>query len=233
MIKRTRIISIFVVVISLVFGVIYVYFAKPAWWHHGLMGVAHMTGTQDSMHQMMRVESTHDNRSRVREMMGELVPIGTKPELLVDTNSKGASILKKYCAQCHNLPAPKMHTSLEWPAVVSRMKQRMAMHGQMMGGIVVPTAQELSDLVDYLKSNAIKPFDRSRGMDLSTPSGQAFSSTCSACHGLPDPSQHTAKAWPEIVTRMQRNRVIMRKTTPSEETKEMLIKYLQRHAVDK
>ncbi len=227
MIKRTRHVLIFVIVTSLVFGALFIYFSKPAWWHHGLMGVAHMTGMQGRMHEMMRSDATHDNRSRVREMMGELVPIGVKPELLVDADSTGASTLKRYCAQCHNLPAPKMHTSLEWPAIVSRMKERMVMHGQMMGGIIVPTARELSGLVDYLKSNAIVPFDTSRGMDLGSPAGQVFSRTCSACHGLPDPTKYAAKDWPMIVSRMQANMKVMGKKPIGDSESQMLIEYLQ------
>lgn len=39
--------------------------------------------------------------------------------------------------------------------------------------------------------------------DLDTPAGRLFAQTCSQCHALPDPRQHTAAQWPSVVARME------------------------------
>jgi mono/diheme cytochrome c family protein len=39
--------------------------------------------------------------------------------------------------------------------------------------------------------------------DLNTPAGRLFAQTCSQCHTLPDPRQHTAAQWPSVVARME------------------------------
>jgi hypothetical protein len=39
--------------------------------------------------------------------------------------------------------------------------------------------------------------------DLDTPAGRLFARTCSQCHALPDPRQHTAGQWPSVVARME------------------------------
>jgi len=39
--------------------------------------------------------------------------------------------------------------------------------------------------------------------DLDSPAGRLFAQTCSQCHALPDPRQHTAAQWPSVVARME------------------------------
>ena len=39
--------------------------------------------------------------------------------------------------------------------------------------------------------------------ELNTQAGRVFTRTCSQCHVLPDPRQHTAAQWPSVVARMQ------------------------------
>jgi len=45
--------------------------------------------------------------------------------------------------------------------------------------------------------------------DLNSPAGRLFAQTCSQCHALPDPRQHSAGQWPSVVARME---VHMRQT---------------------
>src|SRR5512139_4352060 len=63
-------------------------------------------------------------------MMGGFPP-GSDPASLPELHSEGAQLLQAYCAQCHELPGPGLHTADEWPAVVRRMNMRMQMRGHM------------------------------------------------------------------------------------------------------
>jgi hypothetical protein len=40
---------------------------------------------------------------------------------------------------------------------------------------------------------------------LNTRAGRLFGQTCSQCHGLPDPRQHSAGQWPVVVARMEQH----------------------------
>jgi len=49
-------------------------------------------------------------------------------------------------------------------------------------------------------------YDESRrqgGNDLNSHAGQLYAQTCSRCHALPDPRQHSADQWPGVVARME------------------------------
>ena len=168
-------------------------------------------------------------RGMMQRMMGDVLPPGIDPKLLPEPQSKGARLLTRYCAQCHNLSGPGMHTAEEWPAVIARMQERMNMHMQMMGGIVVPSAAELRTLTGYLQENALKPMDPKQFAVLNTPGGRAFRETCSQCHALPDPALHTLQEWPSVVARMQKNMAVMGKPVPDGPTLEKIIGFLGRH----
>jgi len=178
-------------------------------------------------------------REMMQRMMGDVLPPGIDPKLLPDPGSRGARLLEQYCTQCHNLPGPGMHTAAEWPAVVNRMNGRMQMmSGGMMGGgmmgggmmsVRAPSAKELDILLAYLQQHAQKPLTASYP-DLDSPAGQAFRATCSQCHALPDPTQHTAADWPGVVGRMQRNMAVMGKTVPDAMTIKEIVGFLQHHA---
>ena len=74
------------------------------------------------------------------------------------------------------------------------------------------------------------PIDRARYTDLSAPVGILFEATCSQCHVLPDPKQHTADEWPGVVERMAQNMKTMGKPLPDWTTLETVVEFLQRHA---
>lgn len=162
-------------------------------------------------------------------MMQGVVPPGVRPSQLPEPRSRGARLLREYCQQCHNLPSPAMHNAGEWPGIVRRMNQRMQRMSGMMH-IAAPTRAELDDLVDYLQRNAQQPLQRSRYPDLNSREGRAFSATCSQCHALPDPGQHTAQEWPGVVARMKQNERVMGRRVPGAATTAQIIEFLQRHA---
>ena len=167
----------------------------------------------------------------MQDMMGNMLPLGINPASLPQPHSEGARLMQHYCTQCHGLPGPGLHTATGWPAVVARMvaRERM-MSDQDMMGIQAPSAKEQATLLAYLQKHAQIPLNKATAKGLDTPAGRAFSATCSQCHALPDPAQHTAAEWPAVVLRMQRNMVAMGKPVPSQSTLDAIGTYLHKYA---
>lgn len=185
--------------------------------------------------QMMHSGSMNGMREMMQRMMGDVLPPGMDPALLPEPKLDGARLLTGYCAQCHNLPGPGMHTAAEWPQVVRRMYGRMQMmSGGMMGGgmmdVSAPSTPELNTLIEYLQKHAQKPMDITQYPDLNAPTGKVFHAVCTQCHALPDPKQHTVIEWPAVVARMKKNMSIMGKDVPDEITTKAITGFLQRHA---
>jgi mono/diheme cytochrome c family protein len=170
-------------------------------------------------------------RGMMNQMMPDLVPPGVNPQDLPDPNGKGAQLLVSYCAGCHNLPSPSMHTEEEWPVVADRMFQRMSrMSGGMMTNIEMPSPEEQNEIVAYLEAHSLKSISPHR---LPSPDSQGallFKDRCSQCHGLPDPGRHTAKEWPAIVEKMRRYMQTMNKKVVIENEAKEIVSYLSRYA---
>ena len=124
-------------------------------------------------------------------------------------------------------------------ALVPRNAPRLRRPAEMMSGrgmmgmmhdISAPSDGELEILTAYLQKHALKPIDKTRYEELNTPAGKLFDATCSRCHGLPDPKQHTADEWPEVVQRMTRNMQLMGKPVPDREALDTILGFLQQHA---
>ena len=160
-----------------------------------------------------------------------IIPKGINPEELPDSDERGATLLVLYCAQCHELPTPLMHTATEWQDVVKRMQERIhAMRGGMLSRVIMPPEKDWKTLTQYITSHAQKALEPSSVSDLETPAGRAFQATCSACHAMPDPTQHTAKEWPRVVARMKSNMRSAHVSQPDDETTTLVVSYLQSHA---
>ena len=130
-----------------------------------------------------------------------LPPPDVKPGDLPEPNSQGAQLVVQYCAQCHNLPAPVMHSATDWPGIARRMWLRMEWLPPTLG-VKVPTMAERFAMLDYLNANAL------RVSAANLPPGQGretFELVCSRCHALPDPRVHSPADWPTVFSRMQRN----------------------------
>lgn len=127
-----------------------------------------------------------------------LPPPGVLAGDLPEPHGEGAQFVQRYCATCHALPTPVTHSATDWPGVVRRMWLRMdnldsAYH------VAMPTAAERMVMLDYLIANALKV----SGSDLPAgPGREMFSLTCSRCHELPDPRQHSPDDWTAVVRRM-------------------------------
>jgi cytochrome c2 len=66
-----------------------------------------------------------------------------------DSGSPGAERYKTVCSRCHALPDPSLHTPVEWPSVVERMRRNMKVMGK-----PVITDTERDEISDYLKRHA-------------------------------------------------------------------------------
>ncbi len=161
-------------------------------------------------------------------MLERILPPGFEAAMLPERASEGARLTLRYCVQCHNLANPAMHDAGKWPAIVDRMVVRMQGRGnmgrlmaEMMAGVVAPEAEEIRQLVDYLRRNAQLPLDPGKIPQVNTPAAESFRLACGQCHVLPDPRRYTAREWPAVVERMQRNmdwmnRVVGSKPLPGE-----------------
>ena len=130
-----------------------------------------------------------------------LPPPGVNPADLPEPNSKGAQLLGQYCAQCHNLPAPAMHSATDWPSIARRMWLRMEWLPPTLG-VKVPVMAERFAMLDYLTANAL----RVSAANLPPGAGrESFELVCSRCHALPDPRVHSPADWPAVYSRMQQN----------------------------
>lgn len=90
-------------------------------------------------------------------MMGGEMPRGVDPAQLPEPQSTGARLVNQYCAQCHGLPTPALHSAPGWSPVVGRMNARMQwMRQNSSMGIAAPTPEELKAITGYMQTNAAK-----------------------------------------------------------------------------
>ena len=160
-----------------------------------------------------------------------IIPKGMTANDLPDPESRGATILLIYCAQCHELPTPVMHSALEWPLVLTRMQShlRNSKNG-MLRHVVVPPKKDWPVLEKYLSQHAQIPLDPRKYDDLDSIAGKAFLSICSQCHTAPSPESHTKNEWPRVVLRMKSNMLAANITPPKQETLLNVIDFLQRYS---
>jgi len=177
-------------------------------------------------------------------LLERILPPTFEARQLPRPGTHGAKLMLRYCVQCHNLPNPAMHHAAKWPVIVERMVGRMQGRGnmgkvmtQMMAGVVAPAPGETEVLLAYLRRNAQQPLDLERYPEVATPAGEPFRLACGQCHTLPDPRRHTAREWPAVVARMQKNmewmnRVVGSKPDPDEPQLrvEDINAFLARHA---
>lgn len=161
-------------------------------------------------------------------MLERILPPGFEPAMLPEPGSEGAKLTQRYCVQCHNLANPAMHDAGKWPAIVDRMVVRMQGRGnlgrlmsEMMAGVVAPGDEDRQRLIAYLRRHAQRPLDPAKLPAVNTRAGESFRLACSQCHVLPDPQRYTAREWPAVVARMQKNmdwmnRVVGSKPIPGE-----------------
>lgn len=192
--------------------------------------VSPMTSMRDMMGGRMMGRGMMDPdhmKEMMQRMMPGMLPPGIAPELLPEPESRGARLLVRYCAQCHDLLSPAMHSAEEWPGVASRMFMRTSMMDGMMG-VENPARNEQRAIVAYLQKHSLKPI---LPKNIPAPESQGaatFTEFCSQCHSLPDPKLHRGKEWPAIVDRMQSHMRSMGKKVITEREKKYIMSYLTR-----
>ena len=161
-------------------------------------------------------------------MLERIIPPGFEPAMLPEARSRGAQLTQRYCVQCHNLANPAMHDAGRWSPVVRRMVPRMEGKGnmgklmaEMMAGVEAPSLEEEQAIVAYHRRHAMRPLDAKKLPEVNGPRAESFRVACGQCHALPDPRMHSAREWPVVVERMQKNmewmnRVVGSKPTPGE-----------------
>ncbi len=227
-----------VLVLALMFVVVGTAGVSITTWFGGAQTVDSGLFPEAALMPMMGWGMMHEPRMRamMREMMSGRLPPSITPENRPDPNSPGATLLIRYCTQCHNLPAPAMHTAEEWPAVEARMFNRMAMMSGMggMGGMMrrrmmpihAPAGEEQETILAYLQGHALRPANVETLGPSDTPGLALFRQTCSQCHALPDPVLHTADEWPAVVERMRRNMETMGKRVIEDRERDEIVGYL-------
>ena len=152
-----------------------------------------------------------------------LPPPGVTAADLPDPSSLGAKLVATYCAQCHELPSPQMHSATDWPSIARRMWLRMELLPSTLR-VKVPTSAERFAMLEYVTANALKV----SGSTLPPgPGREAFSQVCSRCHALPDPRVHSREDWPTVFARMERNMERMKVPPPTREQTTDILLYLQ------
>jgi hypothetical protein len=161
-------------------------------------------------------------------MLERIIPPGFEPAMLPEPRSRGARLTQRFCVQCHNLANPAMHDAERWPSVVRRMVPRMEGKGnmgklmaEMMAGVEAPSPADEQAIVAYHRKHAQRRIDPKQIPEVNSPVAESFRLACGQCHVLPDPQRHTAKEWPGVVARMQKNmewmnRVVGSKPVPGE-----------------
>ncbi|WP_455217580.1 hypothetical protein [Kaarinaea lacus] len=159
-----------------------------------------------------------------------VIPAGLNPYDLPDADSRGATMLTLYCAQCHELPSPSMHSRSEWENVLTRMNDHMqSTRGGMLRRVLIPPEKDWETLQAYMYEYAQLPLDKNTTSGLGSPAGKAFEDACSQCHGAPNPGTHTASEWPRVVLRMKSHITRTGKSMPDQDTLLKIIDYLQKH----
>ena len=150
--------------------------------------------------------------SKHGQLLERIIPPGFTPQMLPEPRSRGAQLTQRYCVQCHNLANPAMHDAGRWPGVIERMVPRMEGKGnmgklmaEMMVGVEAPPLEETQSIVAYHRKHALRPLDAKKLPEVATSRAESFRVACEQCHALPDPRMHTAKEWPAVVARMQKN----------------------------
>ncbi|WP_240992139.1 hypothetical protein [endosymbiont of Riftia pachyptila] len=103
------------------------------------------------------------------EVHKDKLPPGLTVESLPDSQSPEASLLQRFCTQCHNLPGPDRHTAAEWREVASKMFLLMDVShrfGGLMGRVETMQKQEQERLLAYLQHHAMQSIDQEAPADI-------------------------------------------------------------------
>ena len=177
------------------------------------------------------------NQAELRGLLAELmrawVPPRREAVALPNADSRGAKLLSAYCAQCHGLPDPGSYSTDEWPRVLERMDLRIKTLGSRRCHVLqlsVPTNQEKSEILAYLRQNAFESLHAGPKVPLTGEGAAAYLSFCSQCHDPPHPRQHLPSEWPKVVDRMQDYAYFIGRRTITDKENAAIVEFLKSQA---
>jgi len=186
------------------------------WLLSGALAV--LAGSAAASHDWFGVDLCRTNPDRMPPLL--------EAAYLPQPASAGAQLLAQYCAQCHNLPHPGMHTAEEWPQLTRNMILLSEVTVRFAGrpGLRIPSTAERELIEAYLAEQALRP------LPPGTPAPAVYVEVCGDCHAAPDPALYPSSAWPAVFARMAGHRAAMGRTPldPLEATG--VLGYLSEHA---
>ena len=99
----------------------------------------------------------------------------------------------------------------------------------MMAGMMevsAPAPQDEAILSRYLEAHAMRALAPGQIAPPLSTGAALYQQTCSQCHALPDPTQHTVSEWPAVVARMRKNMEIMGKWPITDQEADEIVSYL-------
>jgi len=99
-----------------------------------------------------------------------------------------------------------------------------------MHGAETPTTDERREILAYLQEHALDTMAASELPGAPSEDRARFGETCSQCHALPDPGQHTVQEWPSVVQRMKTHMEEYGLPVPAEDELAGILLYLRDHA---
>lgn len=151
-------------------------------------------------------------------------PADYMPADLPDPDSQGAQLMAQYCVACHAVPSPTTHSATDWPIVLRRMWLRTELLDTARFTVPVPSNAERIVIQRYLLDHALQVTSASLP---EAPGKDTFVRTCSQCHALPDPKQHSSDDWVAVVTRMSGRMEHMLGAVPPRRDVEQIVNYLE------
>lgn len=114
----------------------------------GLLGAAGVVGPAPAQQADKRMRESGMWQVMERMQMGQM-PRGISPADLPERESPEAELYLGRCTVCHAPPDPRLHSADEWPGVLDRMENYMAMMKR--GGV---TPEEKESILVYLRRHA-------------------------------------------------------------------------------
>ncbi len=174
------------------------------------------------------------NQAELRGLLAELmrawVPPRREPAALPNADSRGAKLMRTYCAQCHGLPDPGAYSADEWPRVMERMDLRIKALGSRrchLLQLAVPTDQEKVEILAYLRQSAFESLNAGPKVPLTGEGAMAYLNFCSQCHEPPHPRQHLPSEWSKVVDRMQDYAYFIGRRTITDKENAAIVEFLK------
>ncbi len=174
------------------------------------------------------------NQAELRGLLAELmrawVPPRREPAALPNADSRGAKLMRTYCAQCHGLPDPGAYSADEWPRVMERMDLRIKVLGSRrchLLQLAVPTDQEKVEILAYLRQSAFESLNAGPKIPLTGEGAMAYLNFCSQCHEPPHPRQHLPSEWSKVVDRMQDYAYFIGRRTITDKENAAIVEFLK------